>query len=353
MNANEFKASGQRTGRNPQNRVAIPLRLREIACCVLSSAHPPVTGQSRRPGHPTPDAAVVTSEERISALPIWRGAITIAPLKGGLSNESWLVCDDAGRHVVRFGKDYPFHHVSRERETMTARAAHRAGFAPEVRYSEPGVMVTAFLGAKTFGADDVRANAGRIAELIRAFHDEMPKHVSGAGFMFWPFHVIRDYARTLEAGGSRMKSALPGYLALAEELEQAQMALPVVFAHNDLLPANFLDDGKRLWLIDFEYAGFSTAMFDLAGAASNAGMSAEESDEFLGRYFGSTPSAEIRHSHAAMQCASLLRETMWALVSELHLDAPGIDYVAYTGENLARLDAALDAYRRTYGKTRL
>ena len=65
-------------------------------------------------------------------------------------------------------------------------------------------------------------------------------------------------------------------LALAEELEQAQVALPIVFGHNDLLPANFLDDGNRLWLIDFEYAGFSTAMFDLAGAASNAGMSADE-----------------------------------------------------------------------------
>ena len=68
---------------------------------------------------------MLTSEERIRALPLWRGAITIAPLKGGLSNESWLVRDDAGQHVVRFGKDYPFHHVFRERETMTARAAHR------------------------------------------------------------------------------------------------------------------------------------------------------------------------------------------------------------------------------------
>jgi thiamine kinase-like enzyme len=295
---------------------------------------------------------MLTSEQRIRALPVWRGAITIAPLKGGLSNESWLVRDDAGQHVVRFGKDYPFHHVFRDRETMTARAAHQAGFAPEVRYSEPGVMVTAFLGAKTYGAEDVRANLGRIAELVRAFHDEMPKHVSGAGFMFWPFHVIRDYARTLHAGNSRMAHALPGYLALAEELEQAQVALPVIFGHNDLLPANFLDDGERLWLIDFEYAGFSTAMFDLAGVASNAGMSAEESDEFLGRYFGSTPSLEIRRSHVAMQCASLLRETMWSLTSELHLDAPGADYAAYTAENLARLGAALDAYRATYGKSR-
>jgi thiamine kinase-like enzyme len=293
---------------------------------------------------------VTASEGRIRALPLWRGEISIEPLKGGLSNESWLVTDAAGRHVVRFGKDYPFHHVAREREAMTARAAHKAGFAPEVHYSEPGVMVTAYLGAKTYGAADVRADIERIARLMRRFHDEMPRHVFGAGFMFWPFHVIRDYARTLEVGNSRMVEALPGYLALAEELEKAQAALPIVFGHNDLLPANFLDDGKRLWLIDFEYAGFSTAMFDLAGAASNAGMSAEESDTLLATYFEAAPSAEIRRSHAAMQCASLLREAMWSMVSELHLDAPGVDYVAYTAENLARLDAALDAYRVTYGK---
>jgi thiamine kinase-like enzyme len=299
-----------------------------------------------------PQPAMLTPQERISALPIWQGAITIAPMKGGLSNESWLVGDGAGRHVVRFGKDYPFHHVSRERETMTARAAHAAGFAPQVHYAEPGVMVTEFLGAKTYAADDVRANIGRIGEMIRSFHAEMPRHVSGAGFMFWPFHVVRDYARTLEAGGSRMAHALPSWLALADELERAQVALPIVFGHNDLLPANFLDDGERLWLIDFEYAGFSTAMFDLAGVASNAGMSAEQADQLLATYFGTTPGAEVRRAHAAMQCASLLREAMWSMVSELHLNAPGVDYVSYTQDNLARLEAALDAYRTTYGKSR-
>lgn len=294
---------------------------------------------------------MTTSEDRIRALPIWKGRVTIEPLRGGLSNESWVVSDKAGRHVVRLGRDYPFHHVFREREAMTARAAHAAGLAPEVRYSEPGVLVTAFLGARTYGAEDVRANIERIAQLVRRFHDEMPKHVSGVGFMFWPFHVIRDYARTLEAGGSRMVGALPSYLALANELEAAQTALPIVFGHNDLLPANFLDDGRRLWLIDFEYAGFSTAMFDLAGAASNAGMNAGESETLLSAYFGGAPTPEVRRSHAAMQCASLLREAMWSMVSELHLDAPGVDYLAYTEENLARLDAALDAYHSVYGKT--
>ncbi|HTV68946.1 MAG TPA: phosphotransferase family protein [Rhizobiaceae bacterium] len=292
----------------------------------------------------------MTTHDRIRAIPIWKGVIDIVPLKGGLSNESWVVTDAGTKYVVRFGQDFPFHHVFREREIMVARAAHAAGFAPEVFYAQPGMMVTQFLGAKTYGADDVRANRARIATLVRRFHDEMPRHVTGAGFMFWVFHVIRDYARTLVDGNSRMSSALPGYLALADELEAAQTALPVIFGHNDLLPANFLDDGKKLWLIDFEYAGFNTAMFDLAGAASNAGMTADESGELLDVYFGRAPDAALRKSHSAMQVASLLREAMWSMVSELHLNAPGANYVAYTAENLSRLDAALDAYRSEYGK---
>lgn len=290
------------------------------------------------------------NENRIRALRIWRGEIAIQPLKGGLSNESWLVTDAAGRHVVRIGKDYPFHHVFREREVVAAKAAHAAGFAPAVHHAEAGLMVTAYLGARTFDATDVRANASRIAQLIRRFHVEMPAHVTGAGFMFWVFHVIRDYARTLELGGSRMAGELPSYLRLAEALEAAQTPLPIVFGHNDLLPANILDDGQRLWLIDFEYAGFNTAMFDLAGLASNAGMSRDEGAALLEAYFGAAPDAALIQSHMAMQCASLLREAMWSMVSELHLDAPGADYVAYTAENLERLDAALDAYQTTYGK---
>ena len=289
---------------------------------------------------------------RIAALPIWKGAIDIEPLMGGISNESWLVTDDGGGHVVRFGKDYPFHHVLRDRELMTARAAEASGFAPPVEHAEPGVMVCRHLRAKTFGEADVRANIARVAAIVRAFHEKMPHHVSGPGFMVWPFHVVRDYARTLKEGGSRMAGHLPDYLAMADELEAAQTPLPIVFGHNDLLPANLLDDGSRLWLIDFEYAGFSTAMFDLAGLSSNAGFSQEESEALLAAYFGRAPDRPLLRALAAMQCASLLREAMWSMVSELYLNTPGTDYVAYTAENLRRLDAALDAYRTQYGHAR-
>ncbi|WP_295809431.1 phosphotransferase family protein [uncultured Nitratireductor sp.] len=288
--------------------------------------------------------------EQIAALPIWKGSIEIRPMIGGISNESWLVTDDSGGHVVRFGKDYPFHHVLRDRELMTARAAEAAALAPAVEHAAPGVMVCKHLNARTYGEADVRSNLERIARLVRNFHQQMPHHVSGPGFMFWPFHVIRDYARTLDAGGSRMRAHLPAYLALADELEAVQVPLPVIFGHNDLLPANLLDDAERLWLIDFEYAGFSTAMFDLAGLSSNASFSDEESEALLGHYFNRSPDTPLRRSLAGMQCASLLREAMWSMVSELYLDAPGTDYVAYTQENLSRLEAALDTFHTQYGR---
>lgn len=285
----------------------------------------------------------------VAALPVWKGSIKSKPLLGGISNENWLVIDDAGEHVVRLGKDYPFHHVHRDREIMTARAAETAGFSPPVEYAKAGVMVSRYLHARTFEASDVRDNISHITVLIRDFHQKMPRYISGPGFMFWPFHVIRDYARTLREAKSRMVPQLPVYLALADELESAQVPLPIVFGHNDLLPANLLDDGTRLWLIDFEYAGFSTAMFDLAGLSSNAGFTAKESDALLGMYFGHTPSPELRRSLAAMQCASLLREAMWSMVSELYLDAPATDYPAYTQENLDRLDLALDSLHTLHG----
>jgi thiamine kinase-like enzyme len=289
----------------------------------------------------------MTLPETVATLPCWHGTPSGERLSGGLSNEIWKVTDDADTHIVRLGRDYPFHHVDRAREVMTARAAHAAGFGPEVRYAAPGVMVTAFIGARTWGPVDLRANPERVARLLSDFHQRMAAGISGAAFLFWPFHVIRDYARTLR--GTDHEGVTGPFLTLADEMERAQVPLPIVFGHHDLLPANFLDDGKRLWLIDYEYAGFGTALFDLAGAASNAEMPPDAAWALLSAYFGATPEPALFRAFDAMQVASLLRETLWAHVSDLNLSAPGVDYMAYAAENRARLDAALAAYRSRWG----
>ena len=90
----------------------------------------------------------------------------------------------------------------------------------------------------------------------------------------------------LREGKSRHLSMLPDLLARADRLEAAVGPIEVVFGHNDLLAANFIDDGKRLWLLDWEYAGFNSPLFDLGGLASNSELSREQAEQALALYFG-------------------------------------------------------------------
>ncbi|MEM7423879.1 MAG: choline/ethanolamine kinase family protein [Pseudomonadota bacterium] len=287
--------------------------------------------------------------DTIRSMDLWTGAVEVEPLHGGLSNESFAVTDGDQRYVVRFGRDFPFHHVSREREVMITRAAFQAGFAPELVHAEPGVMVSRFIQAYTYTEADVQADCAALADLVRRFHQTMPTHVSGQATIFWVFHVIRDYARMLIEANHRYAGRCGDWLALSARLEALQVPLPIVFGHHDLLAANFLKDERRLWLIDFEYAAYGTAMFDLAGLASNSRLDRGQSADLLRAYFGAPASSDIVRSHAAMQAASLLREAMWSMVSEMHLDTPGVDYVAYSDEQLDRLDRCLHSHAADFG----
>lgn len=285
--------------------------------------------------------------KHIAELTCFTGLNSAQPVSGGLSNEIWHVTDAQGDHILRLGKDYPWHHVDRAREAMTTAAAHAAGFGPKLHHWQPGMMVTEYLRVNTWSAADVRANPERLIALLRRFHQEMPRHISGAAFLFWPFHVIRDYVRTLS--DTRHCGVAAEALKLCDEAEAAQVPLPLVFGHNDLLPANILEDEARLWLVDYEYAGFSTPLFDLAGLASNAQMSRSEARTLLGIYYQEVPEPPLLRAFEAMQVAAMLREWLWALVSDVHLAAPGVDYIAYAEENRARLDEALARYAEEWG----
>ena len=126
--------------------------------------------------------------------------------------------------------------------------------------------------------------------------------------------------------------------------------MPIVFGHHDILPTNFMDDGERLWLIDWEYGAFGTAMFDLASIAANNSFDAVGERTILETYFDGTPPESLWRAFHAMKAASALREAVWGMVSELHLNAPGVDYIAYAAEYLGRFEAVHDTYLKTYGR---
>ena len=83
-------------------------------------------------------------------LPCWQGGVALEPLKGGLTNISFVVTDNTGKYVVRCGEDIPAHHVFRDRERAVSRAAFEAGLSPEVVHVEPGITVLRFIEGRTF-----------------------------------------------------------------------------------------------------------------------------------------------------------------------------------------------------------
>ena len=283
---------------------------------------------------------------RMRALPIWQGEITARPLTGGITNVNYLVADGDRQYVVRLGDDIPLHHVMRFNELAAARAAHAAGLSPAVIHAEPGLTVLEHITSRTLTEEDVRAPdmLPRVLDLVARCHREVPHHLRGPCLVFWVFHVIRDYGATLLEMGSTHAALVPDLLGVAADLEDAAGPFDIVFGHNDLLCGNILDDGQRLWLIDFDYAGFNSPLFDLGGLASNNGLSEAQETWMLETYFGTTVTGDLRRRYGAMKCASLLRETMWSMVSEL-TSGIDFDYGAYTAENLARFHASLDDHR--------
>jgi thiamine kinase-like enzyme len=277
--------------------------------------------------------------ERVKRLACWCGSVEPCVVSGGITNANFVVEDAGVRYFVRIGDDIPVHGVMRFNELAAGRAAHAVGISPRVTYHEPGAIVMSYIEGRTFEAANVRepANLERIVALVKRCHDEIPKYFRGPALVFWVFQVLRDYAGTLREGRSRRVAELPRLLEIADRLEHAVGPISLVFGHNDLLCGNFIDDGDRLWLVDWDYAGFNSPLFDLGGLASNNELSPRQEEWLLEAYFEKDMNDELRRRYGAMKCASLLRESMWSMVSEIHLQIE-FDYVQYTTENLARFE---------------
>lgn len=289
----------------------------------------------------------MTPIERAAALPCFEDPSEITPLGGGITNVNLTVVDGAAKYVVRLGEDIPEHGVMRWNELSLSRAAEALGIGPKVVHHEPGVLVLEFLEAKTFAEEDVRdaETLPRIIELVAKAHRGLGGHLTTPVLAFWPYQVNQTYVTRLLAEGSPHATVLPELMAEQDKLLAATGPIDMVIGHNDLLAANILDDGAQLWLIDWEYGGYNSPLFDLAGLAGNNGLSEVQELAILAQYFGDDPDAHWR-PYQAMKCAALMRETLWSMTSELH-STIDFDYAAYTAENMGRLRAALNDFHNT------
>ncbi len=280
-------------------------------------------------------------ENKIKSLPIWKNLENIEPLEGGITNLNFLVSDSGSKSVVRLGSDIPEHLVYRSNEIIVSEAAYQIGVSPKLIYNEPGVLVLEFIESKTLEPKTVRENLNKIVPIIRKIHDEIPNKLSGQPQIFWVFYVIKYYSNYLLNNNSSHISLIPSLLKKAEKLEKLSSPREIVFGHNDLLAANFLDDGSKIWVVDWEYGGFNDPLFDIGGLSSNNDLDENLENEVLEMYFKEKPLKDLIIKYNAMKTASLLRETMWSMVSEITSKIE-FNYAEYTSDNLKKFEESFD-----------
>lgn len=283
---------------------------------------------------------------KAAGLSCWSGPVDATPLGGGITNTNFVVKDQGNKYVVRIGEDIPVHGIMRFNELAASRAAHQVGLSPRVVHSQCGVLVLDYIDSKTLTPADVRKPAvlQQIVSMLKRIHHHMPQYLEGPMLVFWVFQIFKNYARTLTNDAGRMVGALPRLQDIAADLEKTVGPVNLVFGHNDLLAANFLDDGARLWIIDWDYAGFNSPLFDLANLASNNEFDVDLEHKLLESYFEQPAGVALWRSYWAMKCASLLREAMWSMVSEYHSQLD-FDYVQYTDQYLERFEIAYEIFQ--------
>ncbi|MBV8651075.1 MAG: phosphotransferase family protein [Alphaproteobacteria bacterium] len=292
------------------------------------------------------DPGAAAALERVRQLPLWRGPIEAEPLQGGLSNRNFRVRDGADLYVVRLvDGDVPEHGIVREREIQVTRAAHRAGIAPELVFADHHTLVLRFIEGRTLTPEEIRTPAmiERITGLMRQCHDKVAQHLRGPAPFFHVFHALRDYlARQSEHGAAPARiERLRGIVAeLAREAGPVDLAL----THNDLMPGNFIDDGARLWLIDWEYGGYGAPLFDLATLVVNNALDAAMQSHVLASYYRRKPPCELERRFTAMVLAATLRESLWGRIQEGH-GRLAFDYRGYADDYEAKFERGWAEFR--------
>ena len=254
---------------------------------------------------------------------LWPGQhVEVEALGGGITNHNFKVCVEGEALVLRIGgKDTALLGIDREHEHEAALMAARLGIGPEVVCFADGVLVTRFVEGEVG-----RADIATVGTLLKRLHD-----APVIGGRFDSFRVVEAYAAAASGRGRSLPEAFGWAHELARQIEALRAAAPKVTCHNDLLAANFIDDGERVWLVDWEYAGMGDPFFDLANFAVNNGLD-EEGETALLEAYGSADTRAL----TLMRFMSDFREAMWGVVQQA-ISELDFDFVAYADEHFERL----------------
>jgi thiamine kinase-like enzyme len=286
------------------------------------------------------------SELRAAVERVWPGrGARFEVLGGGITNHNVKVEVGDETYVLRVaGKDTDLLGIDRTVEVEATRAAAALGIGPDVvEFVEPeGWLVTRFVEGEIPPPAAMRepVTLARVGAALRVFHGSAP--ISGR---FDSFRVVEAYRRTALARGGIVPEAYERAHEVSRRIEASCGDVTPVPCHNDLLNANFLDDGERLRIVDWEYAGMGDRFFDLANFSVNHELDEDGRGALLEAYFGAVRE-EDRRALELMRFMSDFREAMWGVVQSA-VSELDFDFVAYASEHFERLErtAAEPAFR--------
>jgi thiamine kinase-like enzyme len=264
-------------------------------------------------------------EARLKAVPLFAGRpLEIEPSPGGLTNVNVRVRVDGRRYVARlWNPSGDLLAIDRTAEYHNSVAAAASGAAPAVAAWAPrvGVLVVEWVEGRTLTEQDVAdpAMLRRIAASVRLLHAG-PRFVND----FDMFAVQRRYLDVVTERGFRLPAGYLDHLPVIEEIRAALAVRPepTVPCNNDLVPANLIDDGERIWLIDYEYAGNNDPCFELGNSWSQSELPPELLDELVTAYFGRASRRRV----ARARLSGLMATYGWALWASIQHGASPLDF---------------------------
>src|SRR6266508_3864888 len=282
--------------------------------------------------HAPPDARL----ERVLRA-IWPGQESrTSLLPGGITNHNFLVEVGDERFVARLaGAGTELLGIDREAERAAAEAAASVGVGPEVVAFLPelGCLVTRFIEGTGISTERMRDAdmLQRVVPAIRAFHDgqELPS-------TFAPFEIVVRFRDEAARRDVRIPDEYGPMLERARAIEAAFAVHPgrVLPCHNDLLNANFLLQGDRVWIVDYEYAGMNDPFFDLGNLATKHDFEDAHDELLLACYFGEVTDGRMARLKL-MNVMADFWEAMWGVLQQ-GISTLDFDYVGYAAANFER-----------------
>jgi len=287
-----------------------------------------------------------TIQNFIDQIPRFRGKeIAVRALPRGLTNRNYRITCGEDHYVLRIpGANTALLGIDRNVEYACSQAAFAAGIGPEVVAFFPyeGVMLTRFVTGKVQSAKSVQQPdvLRRVVASVRRYH-EGPSGME----TFSPFETVRQYYAEAKKRSVTFPTQMPEALERFEQIRtELGTASNSCSCHNDLLPANFIDQGNSILILDWEYAGVGDPFFDLGNLAANSRLLPEGEKSLLRFYFGKVRIDDQRRLRL-MRMASDMREAMWGFL-QMGISRLNVDYKAYTSRYFKRFFAASTASGR-------